>query len=124
VIGVQAEGAPAMRETWRTGEFVTTERVDTYADGLATRAAWSLPMQILWRRLDDFLLVSDAELRRATLTLLETTRQLAEGAGAAATAGAWRLREDLAGRKVAVVLSGGNLTLDALAQALAEERPW
>ena len=57
-------------------------------------------------------------------TLLETTRQLAEGAGAAALAAAWRLRDDLAGRKVAVVLSGGNLTLDALAQALAEERPW
>jgi threonine dehydratase len=124
VIGVQSEGAPAMRESWRAGDFVTTERVDTYAEGLATRAAWSLPMQILWRRLDDFLLVSDAELRRSTLTLLETTRQLAEGAGAAALAAAWRLRDDLAGRKVAVVLSGGNLTLDALAQALAEERPW
>jgi len=103
---------------------VTTERADTYAEGLATRAAWSLPMQILWRRLDDFLLVSDAEMRRATLTLLETTRQLAEGAGAAALAAAWRLRDELAGRKVAVVLSGGNLTLEALAQALAEERPW
>ncbi|HEU5434533.1 MAG TPA: pyridoxal-phosphate dependent enzyme, partial [Thermomicrobiales bacterium] len=91
VIGVQAEGAPAMWETWRAGAFVTTERVDTYAEGLATRVAWSLPMQILWRRLDDFLLVGDAEMRRATLTLLETTRQLAEGAGAAAAAAAWRL---------------------------------
>jgi threonine dehydratase len=124
VIGVQSAQAPAMRETWRTGAFVTTERAETYAEGLATRAAWSLPMQILWRRLDDFLLVSDADMRRATLTLLETTRQLAEGAGAAALAAAWRLRDELAGRKVAVVLSGGNLTLEALAQALAEERPW
>src|SRR5581483_1991210 len=59
VIGVQAEGAPAMRESWRSGDFVTTERADTDAEGLATRAAWSLPMQILWRRLDDFVLVSD-----------------------------------------------------------------
>ncbi|HET7094123.1 MAG TPA: pyridoxal-phosphate dependent enzyme, partial [Thermomicrobiales bacterium] len=124
VIGVQSTQAPAMRETWRTREFVTTERADTYAEGLATRAAWSLPMQILWRRLDDFLLVTDAELRQATLALLETTRLLAEGAGAASLAAAHRVRDELAGRKVAVVLSGGNLTLDALAQALAEERPW
>ncbi|MDQ3694537.1 MAG: pyridoxal-phosphate dependent enzyme [Chloroflexota bacterium] len=124
VIAVQAEGAPAVYETWRSGRFVAHDRVDTFAEGMATRVSHSLPAQILWRRLDDFRLVSDQDLRRAILTLLTTTGLLAEGAGAAALAAAYAMRHDLAGRNVALVLSGGNLTLDALAGALATEQPW
>ena len=98
--------------------------METFDEGLATRVAFELPARILWDRVDDIRLVSDADLRRAILTLLETSRLLAEGAGAAALAAAHAMRDELAGRKVAVVLSGGNLTLDALADALATERPW
>ena len=101
-----------------------TDRVDTFAEGLATRVAFSLPAQILWRRLDDFQLVSDQDMRRSILTLLETTRTLAEGAGAAALAAAHNMREELAGKKVGIVVSGGNITLDALAETLAMEQPW
>jgi threonine dehydratase len=124
VIGVQAAGAPVIYETWRSGELRTIERSDTFAEGLATRVAFSLPAQILWRRLDDFRLVTDAELRRAILTLLETARILAEGAGAAALAAAYAMREELAGKKVGIVVSGGNLTLETLAEAMEMERPW
>jgi threonine dehydratase len=124
VIGVQAAGAPVMYETWRSGTLQETARAETFAEGLATRVAFSLPAQILWQRLDDFRLVTDAEMRRGILTLLERARILAEGAGAAAFAAAYALREEIAGQKVGIVVSGGNLTLDALTEALAMEQPW
>ncbi len=124
VIGVQATGAPAVYESWRRRELLTLERADTFAEGVATRVAFELPAQILWPRVDDIRLVSDAEMRRAILTLLETTGLLAEGAGAAPLAAAYQMREELEGRKIGVVLSGGNLTLDGLRRGLAEERPW
>jgi len=124
VIGVQSAEAPAFHDSWHHRQLLSLDHVDTFADGLATRTAFALPAQIAWDVVDDIRLVSDAELRRAILTLLETSGMLAEGAGAAALAAAYQMRDQLAGRKVAVVLSGGNLTLDALRTALAEERPW
>ena len=68
--------------------------------------------------------MADADLRRGILTLLETARVLAEGAGAAALAAAYAMREELAGQKVGIVVSGGNLTLAALAETLAMEQAW
>jgi len=124
VVGVQSSGAPVIYESWRRRELLTFDRCDTFAEGMATRVAFALPAQILWDRVDDIRLVSDADLRRAILTLLETTGMLAEGAGAAALAAAYQMRDELAGQKVAVVLSGGNLTLAELGRSLAEERPW
>lgn len=124
VIGVQAAGAPAVREAWLRRELVTLERADTFAEGLATRVAFALPATILWAMVDDIRLVSDAEMRRAMLTMLETTRLLVEAAGAAALAAAYQMRDELAGKKVAVVASGGNVTLAGLAEAMAAERPW
>jgi threonine dehydratase len=124
VFGVQSAGAPVVYETWRSGTLATIERAETFAEGMATRVAFSLPAQILWRRLDDFRLVTDVELRRAILTMLETTRVLAEGAGAAALAAAYAMRDELAGQKVGLVVSGGNLTLGTLAEALEREQAW
>ncbi len=124
VVGVQAVGAPVIFESWRKRELLEIEWADTFAEGLATRVAFSLPAQIIWPLLDDFRLVTDLEMRRAILTLLETARVLAEGAGAAALAAAYAMREELAGQKVGIVVSGGNLTLDTLAETLAMEQPW
>ena len=124
VIGVQAAGAPVIYDTWRSGRLEEIDRANTFAEGLATRIAFSLPSQILWRRLDDFRLVTDADMRRAILTLLERARVLAEGAGAAAFAAAYAMREELAGQKVGIVVSGGNLTLESLGETLAMEQAW
>jgi threonine dehydratase len=124
VFGVQAEGAPAVYESWRDRELKKLDRCETFAEGVATREAFGLPAALLWGIVDDMLLVSDIDLRRSILTLLETTRMLAEGAGAAALAGLAQRREEMAGKTVGIVLSGGNLTLDNLRQALAEEQPW
>ncbi len=120
VYGVQAAGAPAVYESWKARRLRTLPSPNTFAEGLATSEAYSLPAAILWDQVDDILLVTDSELRRSLLTLLETTRTLAEGAGAAA----YQKREDLAGKKVAIIVSGGNLTLESLQQAMAEEHAW
>ena len=81
----------------------------TFAEGLQTRVAFELPQRILAGHLDDFVLVSDDELRSATLRLLEITRNLIEPAGAAALAAALKLRDRLAGSRIALVCSGGNI---------------
>jgi len=120
VIGVQAEQAPAAYLSWKTGRMVE-DRMNTFAEGLATRTAFELPQSILRRYLDDFVLVSEDELRRAIVILLAHTRNLAEGAGAASLAAALKLRDRLAGRRVAIVLSGGNLSIDRLRRILATE---
>lgn len=124
VIGVQAAGAPAFHDSWERNELLLYDSVTTFAEGMATRQAFSLPLRILREGLDSIVLISDSDLRRSVLTLLEQTRTLAEGAGAAAFAAAYQMREQLAGQKVAVVVSGGNLEAGMLAKALGEEHAW
>ena len=120
VIGVQSEGAPAVYHSWREGRRVETEAITTFAEGLATRQPFELPLALLPRLVDEIMLVSDDDLRRAIVTLLETARQVAEGAGAAALAAATIRRDELRGKKVGIVLSGGNITLDQLRELLNE----
>ncbi len=124
VIGVQAAGAPAFHDSWERNELLLYETTNTFAEGMATRQAFSLPMRILREGLDTIALISDSDLRRSVLTLLEQTRLLAEGAGAASFAAAYQMRAELAGQKVAVVVSGGNLEAGVLAKALDEEQAW
>jgi threonine dehydratase len=118
VIGVQSEAAPAAYRAWREGVLVE-DQMRTFVEGLQTRVAFALPQRILARHLDDFVLVTDDELRAATLQLLEVTRNLIEPAGAAPLAAAWKLRERLAGRKIALVCSGGNVNPTRLRELLA-----
>jgi len=100
---------------------VTTGAVLTRAEGLATRAPFSLTLAMLWAGLDDMILVTDEEMEEGVRILLETTRQVAELAGAAPVAAAWRLRDRVADRKVGLILSGGNITMDAL-RAIVSDR--
>lgn len=123
VIGVQAEGASAVAESWRTGAFVTRPAIDTWAEGMATRRPAELTLALMRQVMDDVILVGDDELRRACYWLLERTHNLAEGAGAAALAAAYRQRERFAGLKVVGVLSGGNLDLAELPRILAWRGP-
>ncbi|CAN5807807.1 threonine ammonia-lyase [soil metagenome] len=124
VIGVQATGAPVVRDSWKQRKLLSYDAQDTFAEGLATRVAFELPSRILWEGIDDIVLVSDAEMRSALLTLLASHRLLAEGAGAAGLAAARNLAETLQGKRVAVVVSGGNLTLESLRAALDQEQAW
>jgi threonine dehydratase len=121
VIGVQAEGAPALWRAYHQGITEPIARIETFAEGLAARTPFELPVRILRERLDDLILVSDAEIRAAMVALIETTRTLAEGAGAASTAAAFKLAERLQGKRVGLVLSGANVTVAGLREALTAE---
>lgn len=99
--------------------MIPTAEAATKAEGLASRVPFELTLRILWERLDDMVLVTDEEMEEGIRILLETTRQVAEHAGAAPVAAARRLRDRLAGRKVGLILSGANITMDALRAILA-----
>ncbi len=88
VIGVQAEGASAVSQSWKTGQWQETAEAATWAEGVATRRPANLTLELMRSVLDDAVLVSDDELRRACRLILEQTHNIAEGAGAAALAGA------------------------------------
>jgi threonine dehydratase len=118
VIGVQSAAAPAAFRSWESRSLVE-DRMGTFAEGLATRVPFELPQRILWEQLDDFVLVSEDEIRRATLSMLERTRNLIEPAGAAPLAAALNLRDRLRGRRVALIASGGNVSPDQLRELLA-----
>jgi threonine dehydratase len=109
VIGVQSAAAPAAFRSWQAGSLVE-DSTSTFAEGLATRTAFELPQQILRDLLDDFVLVSDAELAHATRVMIEKTRNLVEPSGAAALAAVLADPARFADRDVTIVCSGGNIS--------------
>ena len=120
IIAVQATGAPAAYQSWRTGRMVEAE-MHTAAEGLATRVPFANTQALLREHLADFVLVSDDEMRSAALAYLRHAHTLAELSGAASLAAALRLHERLAGRQVVVVLSGGNIAVSQLPEILTAD---
>lgn len=118
IIGVQAEGAPAVYNSWRAKRPIPHDRAQTIADGVATRVPFDLPFAIMCDGVDDMVLISEDEISNAIRLLLRTTHNLAEGAGAASTAAAIKLRAQLKNLKVVAVLSGGNIDTQTLQRVL------
>lgn len=117
VIAVQSSASPAGYDSWRERRLV--ERPNrSLAEGLATGTAFLLPQRILWEYLHEFVLVSDEEILQAMRWMIEKAHTLAEGAGAASLAAAYRLRNELKGEKVGLVCSGGNLSLEQLKRVM------
>jgi len=121
VIGVQAEGAPAFYNSWKKGTITPTDGVKTAAEGLATSRAYELPLRILREKLNDIILVSDQEMKQAIRAILHATGQVAELSGAASTAAAFKIKNELAGSKVVLILTGGNIEPEQLARILREQ---
>jgi threonine dehydratase len=117
--GVQAEGADAFTRSWRSGTRVTTDRVHTFAEGIATRVTFDLPFGILSRGLNEIVTLSEEALAGGVRLALAGTHNLAEGAGAATLAAVQARRDELAGRTVVCVMSGGNIDRATLGQILA-----
>ncbi len=117
VFAVQSEQAPAGYLSWIKGEIVEAE-MNTFAEGVATRSGYELAQSIIGDLLDDFLLVSDQDIHRAIGTLVDKAHTLAEGAGATALAGAMKHPEKVRGKKVAITVSGGNITAEQLSHSL------
>ena len=91
----------------------------TEHEGLATRVPFELTNQILWGLLDDFVLVTDEEINEAIRLLAQNAKQVAEGAGAASLAAAIKLRDQLKGKKVVGILTGGNISWERFAAVIA-----
>lgn len=119
VIAVQSDGAPAMWHAWRNHNLEPYPTMKTEHEGLATRVPFEMTNQILWELLSDFVLVSDEDINDAIRLLARDAKQLVEGSGAASLAGAIKLRDELRGKKVVGIISGGNLPLDRFARLLA-----
>lgn len=117
VIGVQAADSPAAYESWKQGALIEMPN-RTKAEGLATGRPFSLPQAIMKHLLKEFILVNEEELTQAMLWYLERAHTLAEGAGAASLAAAYKLRAELQGTKVGIICSGGNASLEQLRNAL------
>ena len=119
IIGVQAEKAAAFYESWKKGERVTIDEADTVADGLAARSVYQLPYVIMKDQVSDVVLLTEEEILGGIRLAVESTHNLAEGAGAAALAATVKIKDRLAGKKVVVIMSGGNLDHEHLLQAMA-----
>lgn len=121
VVGVVASGAPAFALSVEAGRPVTTETADTFADGLACRMPTAEAVEVIRAGADRILRVTDDEIAAAIRAFHEDTHNTAEGAGAAALAALLQERRAMRGRRVAVILSGGNIDRAVLARVLAGE---
>ncbi|MCW8894510.1 MAG: threonine ammonia-lyase [Sulfurimonas sp.] len=115
VIGVSASGAPALKNSFELGRAVDTISVRTIADGIAVRDTSEITLKHMLESVDRFICVDDAEIASAILFLLEKQKLVVEGAGAVGVAALLHNKlEHLKGKKVAVVLSGGNMDVTLL----------
>jgi threonine dehydratase len=120
IVGVTSTGAPAYARSLAAGHPISHVVITELADGMACRTPEPDALSILQHGLARVVEVSDAEIAQSMRLMFEAAHQVAEGAGAAALSAAWQERALLAGRRVAVVLSGGNVDRDVFARVPAE----
>ena len=119
IVGVVSAQAPAYAESFRRRRAVERPALTRLADGMACRTPDPEALELIWRSVDRVVEVDDDEVAEAMRVVYECTHNVAEGAGAAPLAAALKERDRLAGRTVAVVLSGGNVDRDVFAEVLA-----
>lgn len=124
VLAVQTANMPAVHDSFHQQQMLAYDGGRTWAEGLATRVAFDLPFRIMQELVDDVLVVSEQAMRESMVTLMETARIVAEGAGAAPLAAARDLADELRGKHVGLVISGGNVTGDTLRRALCDDGQW
>jgi threonine dehydratase len=122
IVGVQSAEAPAYALSFAAGHVVRTDSADTLADGMATRVPDEEAFAVILRGAARIALVSDEEIASAIRAYWTDAHNLAEGAGAAALAAAMKDRSRLRGRKVGLVLSGGNIDFDLFQRWVAAPR--
>ena len=120
IIAVQAQASPAAYESWKQKRICQAPN-KSFAGGFATGQAYELPFSIYKDELDDFVLLTEDELRDGMGAAIYYTHNLAEGAGAATIAAAWKVRDRLQGKKVALQMSGGNASAAEVIEATRRE---
>ena len=120
VVGVVSTAAPAYALSFAAGKVVATNSADTMADGMAVRGPDAAALKIILAGADRIVQVSDAEVCAAMRAYYEDTHQLAEGAGAAPLAALLQERDRMAGKRVGLILSGGNIDRPVYLRALAD----
>ena len=119
VLGVVSTGAPAYALSFASGKVLATNSAETFADGVAVRGPDAEALAVILKGAERIVQVSDGEIAGAMRAYYEDTHQLVEGAGAAALAALLQERERMAGKRVAVVLSGGNIDRELYLRLLA-----
>ena len=118
IIGVVASGAKAMKESYKAKTPIDSVSVKTIADGIAVRDTTPVMLDYVLELVDDIVEVEDNEISSAILFLLEQHKLVVEGAGAVGTAALMHNKIDTKDKKIAVVLSGGNIDVTMLAQII------
>ncbi len=118
VYGVQAKGAPSMKNAVEHGEMEALSSVSTIADGIAVKQPGALTYEICKQYVDEIVTVTDDEISAAILALMEQHKLVTEGAGAVAVAAAMFHKVDLKGKKAVCVLSGGNIDVTILSRVI------
>ena len=119
IVGVVAADSPSYLASFEQKQIVEAPSNTLIADGLACRTPRAEAMEILWKNVARIVAVSEAEISAAMRAYYQDTHNLAEGAGAAGLAGALKERADLAGKRVGLVLTGGNVDREVFAGVLA-----
>ena len=118
VYGVQVKGAPSMYRSVKNGGIESLESVSTIADGIAVKKPGENTYELVKEYVDEIALVSDDEVASAILALIEKQKMIAEGAGAAAVAAVMFNKFDLKGKRVAAIVSGGNIDVTSLSRVI------
>ncbi|GAF77935.1 unnamed protein product [marine sediment metagenome] len=121
IIGVEPENANAMWISLKQNSIAEKENVNTIADGLALKKPGIKPFSIVRKYVDDVVLVTEAEIKKALVFLLERAKLLVEPSGAVSVAAAISNQLNMKDKEVVAILSGGNVDLDNLSQILKEE---
>lgn len=123
IVGVQAEQAPAYALSFERGERVVTNSADTFADGMATRVPDEAALAMIMQGAARIVTVSEEAIAEAVLHYWRDTHNLSEGAGAAPLAAALKEKAELAGKRVGLVLSGGNIDLELFNRVVLRQSP-
>ncbi len=118
IYGVQAENAQAMVHSRAEGKPITLNSVATFADGIAVKHPGDITFDIIQHYVDDVVTVTEDEIATAILTLIEKQKLIAEGAGAVSVAAAMFGKLPIEGKKVACIVSGGNIDVNILSRVI------
>jgi threonine dehydratase len=120
IVGVVAEGAPAYALSFEAGRKIAAPVTTLLGDGMACRVPDDESLEVVMQNVDHILQVSEEELRQAMKVYFTDTHNVAEGAGAAGLAAALKEKHALKGKRVGLVISGGNVDHDVFAKVLSE----